>query len=97
MANALRDHVWFVDTAGAANVVDETVLIDTIRWVGRTTAAHEAVIENAAGVVIWRSVASADSPTSDEESSFCNCLRALGGFSVPTLGSGQLFIYGKLY
>lgn len=94
MANAIRDHVWFIDTAGAANVVDETVLIETIRWVGRTTAAHEAIIENAEGEVIWRSVASADSPTSDEESNVC--LRALGGFSVPTLGSGQLFIYGYL-
>jgi hypothetical protein len=96
MANAIRDHIWFVDTAGAANVVDETVIIEAVRWVGATTAAHEAVIENAEGEVIWRSVASADSPTSDKEST-PGCFRALGGFSVPTLGSGQLFIYGKLY
>lgn len=95
MANELRDHVWFVDTAGAANITNETVLVQDIRWVGSTTAGHAAVIENGrSGVVVWESVNTLGA-NEVQESHDLN-LRLVEGFSVPTLSSGRLYIYGKL-
>lgn len=94
MANELRDHVWVIDTAGAANITNETVLVNAIRWVGATTAGHQAIVENGRdGVVVWESVADADNFVEHAEG--LN-LRLVEGFSVPTLGSGKLYIYGCL-
>lgn len=96
MANELRDHVWVIDTAGAANVTNETVLVTDIRWVGSTTAGHTAIIENGrSGVVVWESVN--QNGANEVQESHDLALRLVEGFSVPTLASGRLYIYGKLY
>lgn len=90
MANGIRDHVWVIDTAGAALIASEEIRIDHVRWVGATTAGHQAEIANGAGQVMWASVASG---ANFLEESHGLDLRVRDGFSVPTLGSGKLYIY----
>lgn len=93
MANELHDHVWVIDTAGADNVTSETVLVRGIRFLG-AVAGDEAVVENAAGQVVYQGRVSANLGVDDSGELH---MRLQGGFSVPTLDTnGLLFIYGQL-
>lgn len=89
MANSLTKSPLIVDTAGASMVTTKNLTIKAIRWVGATTAAHTAVIQDVDGRVIWS--ASATGNGYDEESLIS--LKVTGGFKVPTLGSGILYLY----
>ena len=60
-----------------------------IRWVGATTAGHKCSVRDAAGNIIWESTADGDKfndqttlPKADYK-----------GLTVPTLGSGTVYIY----
>lgn len=90
MANELRDHVWVVDTASATLVEATSMRIQTIRWIGATTAGHEAIIKNGRGKIVWASVANA---ANFLDESHGLDFRTQDGFAVTTLGSGLLYIY----
>ena len=78
-----------VSAASADKQDNGDTFISHIRWVGATTAAHEAIIKDGNGDVFWRSVANAANYVESDHLE----RTALEGFSVPTLGSGTLYIY----
>jgi len=77
-----------VDTADANAVLTGDMTITGIRWVGATTAAHTAILHNAAGVVVWAAIISAANLVHESLLPF-----RTNGLKVPTLGSGTLYIY----
>ena len=79
-----------VDTADATAVVTGNMEITGIRWVGATTAAHTAILQNAAGVVVWSAIISAANLVHESLLPF-----RTKGLKVPTLGSGTLYIYRR--
>lgn len=89
MANSLIHSPYIIDTAAADMVSIVTLTIQAIRWVGATTAGHTAVIQDADGRVLWSGIAG--TTNWDEESRIPH--RWPGGFKVPTLASGILYIY----
>jgi sugar (pentulose or hexulose) kinase len=88
MANDSTFYPHIIDTAGAGLVVTGSVNIRKVRWVGATTAGHTAVITDANDRVIWASVA----PAANYVESDTVNHNAEGGYKVPTLGSGKLYI-----
>lgn len=93
MANELRDHVWFIDTA-AATVVSgtEELRIKSIRFIPATNA-DVAVLKNGDGKTVWETTAGGS--TLPEESRLD--LRCAKGFIVSTLTAGaKLYLYGNL-
>jgi len=95
MANALRDHVWYIDTAGASAVTTDDVYVDAVRWVGATTNGHQAQITGVTvNAIMWESKAATATLGTDHESRVDFALR--GGFKVAKLDSGVLYIYGRL-
>lgn len=96
MANSRSNKLWIVDTASGTAVTSEILLITKIRWVGGTTASHQAVIQDANGNPFWESIANgADYVECDDFSTHGqrSSSRYLNGLKVPTLGSGTLYIY----
>lgn len=92
MANAFFDQVWVIDTASASNITtDDPIVLESVRWVGGTTAGHTATIADAAGNVIWSAVATGANYTEESDVP----MRVVGGIRVPTLASGVLYLYHK--
>lgn len=89
MANSTVKSPIIVDTADAAMVLTRTMSVRGIRWVNATTASHTAVIQDADSRVVWSAAASGAGYT--EESRIR--MQWQGGFKVPTLASGILYIY----
>ena len=46
MPNDLTGNPWVIDTASATPVTTDDVYLDTIRWVGATTAGHQALVKD---------------------------------------------------
>lgn len=90
MANERHKNVWVIDTAGAALVTEELTDIQSVRWVGGTTAGHHATIVDVNGDVVWDSVA--DAANFVDESVGID-IRLEDGFAVTVLQSGTLYIY----
>lgn len=91
MANSVtatnpRHHI--IDTADAGLIVSVSTVIKRVRWTGATTAGHQAVIQDASNRVVWESVAPAANYVEVDEVMDL----ARGGYKVPTLGSGKLYI-----
>lgn len=94
MANNIQNNPLIIDTAGAGTLISTPFRIKKVRWVGGTTAGHEATITDQNGTVFWTSVAVGVNYV--EETDFSTMDRArtvLNGLKVPTLGSGKLYIY----
>lgn len=88
MANVLTGNPLVIDTAGAGVLRTDHRVLRRVRWVGATTAAHAAVVQDAAGNLKWRSVASGSSYVEADTPNI-----AMLGLVVPTLGSGILYLY----
>ena len=90
MANDVTQTPHIIDTPHADNMVyDGNVFLRNIRWVCvASIAGNRAVITNAAGRVIWESVAAADDYV---EQGPINKV-AVGGYKVTVLDAGKLFI-----
>ncbi len=89
MANTLNNRVWRIDTVDTGTVDSRHVFVKTVRWVGATTAAHQATIDDpVTGDVLWDSLAAGTNNIEAElmETTWPN------GFGVPTLASGILYI-----
>jgi hypothetical protein len=96
MANDLTGNTWKIDTASATPIITQDVYINSIRWIGATTAGHEAKItdNNGASPDIKYS-AFADGANFIDEKNYVGApanSRCVGGIIVPTLGSGILYI-----
>lgn len=89
MANALKNRIWIIDTAGSSMVVSTPVFVKRVRWVDEGGAAGDnASIQDASGNVLWESV---ESGANYVESDLIERWW-YGGFKVPTLGGGILYI-----
>lgn len=89
MANQLTVNPWIIDTPGAGTLFAGANKIKSVRWVGATTAAHAAEIQDTAGNVRWSSVAAGANNLEIDEVSEQNYYT---GIKVPTLQSGKLYI-----
>ena len=70
------------------NTTTDTLYIESVRWVGPSTAAHTAVLTNTAGDTIWAATAST---TKQDECKALNGISSKG--LIATLGSGTLYVY----
>lgn len=90
MANDLTKQPWMVDTAAGTVLTTERLKVKGVRWVGATTAGHQAVITDRNSRTVWESVAAGanhvESDLIESEDPGWDGLR------VPTLGSGRLYI-----
>lgn len=89
MANSLTKSPLIVDTADAGMVTTKNLTIKAIRWVNATTASHTAVIQDVDSRVIWSCAATGAGFTHESNID----LKVTGGFKVPTLASGILYLY----
>lgn len=91
--NDLTGNPLVVDTASTTVPVwtAQAGRIQTIRWVGGTTAGHTAVVKDLAGHVKWAAVATAANYT--DETDFWEPLTVKSQILVSTLSSGVLYIY----
>jgi hypothetical protein len=83
-----------IDTASGTAAATHPITVSKIRWVGATTAGHTAVIQDQYGNHFWDSICPGDNYV--EESDFTTYetkRKVLSGITVPTLGSGILYIY----
>jgi hypothetical protein len=90
MANDLTKNPWLIDTPGATTLTTERLYVKGVRWVGASTAGHQAVIQDRNSRVVWESVASG---ADHVESDLIETPDAgWDGMKVPTLQSGKLYI-----
>lgn len=87
MSNVLSGNPWKVDTAAA--LTTERVRVIGFRWVAGTTAGHTCIVTDAAGVVIWESVAAGADYV---ESDMFPVARMYPGLAVSALDSGRLYV-----
>lgn len=89
MANDVSGNPLILDTANTSAVVDPRgLIIDKFRWVGATTAGHQAVVKDGRGKVIFDSVADAANFVDESHD------RAVAkGLIMHTLASGKIYIY----
>lgn len=88
MANDLSGPVWRIDTPSASLLYDKLLLVKGIRWVSKAaTAGDDVEIVDAAGRVIWRSVASGVNYVEADAT-----VRHVYGLAVTVLDSGDLFV-----
>lgn len=90
MANALRDHVIFVDTAAATKLFlsDEDFKVVAIRFVP-AAGTDDCVVQNGDGETLWASGEAAS--VIPQESRIP--IRFREGIIVPTLSGGNLYLY----
>jgi hypothetical protein len=89
MANQLTGNPIIIDTPGAGVLLTQALDIMMIKWVSASgVAGHLAVVQDKNGVVKWKSVCNG---ANYSESDFIDCDSS--GLIVPTLGSGELYIY----
>ena len=97
IANDLTGNPWVVDTASATPITTDDVFLDTIRWVGATTAGHQAIVKDnkTSPATVYEGLANGANFI-DERSfgaEYAGPRRVVGGLAVTTLGSGKLYIY----
>lgn len=90
MANALTYPVYSIDTASTTPLVDchTKVRLKGVRWVGATTAGHTATVQDGKARIVWTSVANAANYVEADTPA----VQDLNGLTVPTLGSGTLYL-----
>lgn len=87
--NRTTGNVHRIDTPGPGLLYPESVMIEDVRWVSPLgVAGHRVEITDAQGFVLWESVV--DQPNYVERDVVEQL--ALGGYVVPTLQSGAIYI-----
>jgi len=89
MANNVTNDPIIVDTPGAGVLVSDPIRVKGIRWVGATTAGHQAIVTDKNDNLKWKSVASG---ANNVESDFAEREKLWNGLKVTTLQSGELHI-----
>jgi hypothetical protein len=89
--NNFAANPWMIDTPGAGNVQSGDITVLCIRWVGASTAGHQAVLQDNNSRTVWEEVAAGANFSTSE----CSNFFFSGGLKVPTLGSGKLYLYVK--
>lgn len=95
MANDLTGNTWKIDTASATPIITQDVYIESIRWVGATTAGHAAIVTDNRTSPDTKFSSLANGANFIDEKSYIGApsnSRCLGGIIVPTLDSGILYI-----
>ena len=80
-----------VKFTAASDARTGTIMINKIRWVGPTTAAHICLLSDTSGKTIFHAIC--DTTKRNEEVNFPDGFSAQG-LVVTTLGSGTLYVYG---
>lgn len=88
MANDTSRRPWSLDTA--AVITTDRVRVESLHWVGGTTAGHVCRIEDNNGERVWEAVATA--ANFDKESVFDGDAGAFDGFELAEIGSGILYV-----
>ena len=94
MANSIAGAVWAVDTAAAATVQAGVTFVTKVRWVGGSTAGHEAKVTDVSDRVVFHAIATGANYTAESvysQGMFPGSL-PVTDLKVPTLGSGTLYI-----
>lgn len=94
MANSVAGAVWAIDTAAAATVQAGVTFVTKVRWVGGTTAGHEAKVTDVADRVVFHAIATGANYSAESVYSAGTFPGALPvtDLKIPTLGSGTLYI-----
>jgi multidrug efflux pump subunit AcrA (membrane-fusion protein) len=88
MANDFTGAPLIVTAASATLIYPNLIHIKGIRWVSAgAVAGHQVIIVDAAGRVVWESVASGSNYVEADAT-----VRAWYGFAVTTLTSGTLYL-----
>ena len=90
MANDITANPVIVDTAGTSALTSKTFIATKIRWVGATTAGHQAIVQDSSSVVKFKAEATG---ANYSESEHFDPPLIFSGLIVPTLGSGTVYIY----
>jgi len=92
MATINNSSVVTVSSAGVTDVAPGSNRLHSVRWREATTGGHACVITDAAGVVLWSTVAGGANyvEESDLQKKWPN---GVNGLKVSTLGSGTVDIY----
>jgi hypothetical protein len=89
MANTIGTRPIYIDTPGASVLFNGRMNIKELVWANYTADAHTVEVQNSAGAPVFSSNGKAD----------LSAIRVspgwIDGLIVPTLDSGQLFIYLK--
>lgn len=94
MANNITTNPMVIDTAGAGVIINVSLRIKKLRWVGGTTAGHAAVVKDKEGNIFWESVCPAANYVEETDFALHKSQRnVLNGLIVSTLGSGKLYLY----
>lgn len=95
MANIYNANPIIIDTVMGAGITNERIMpihVKTIRWVGGTTAGHQATItDGSAGAsILWRAICQ---NANIEINSLLPQMLTWKNFRVTVLASGILYIY----
>jgi hypothetical protein len=88
-ANDTSISPWVLDTASGTAIQTGNIKVLCVRWVGATTAGHQAILTDNAGRVVWEEVAAGSNFSTSE----CMPLLFIGGIKLTTLGSGKVYLY----
>ena len=88
MANDLTKDPWIIDTASSTVLTTDRLRVKSMRWVGPTTADHEAIIQDKNAREVWKGEASGNAD--NDESLFEGDIE---GLIVSKLESGKIYIY----
>lgn len=89
MSNDITGNPWVIDTASSTTVLSRGWRLTRIavRWVGGSAAGHQAIINDASGRLLWKSVANGANYVEADV-----IKQEAQGLIVPTLDSGTLYI-----
>lgn len=85
--SAISGNPWMIDAAAAIST--DRLRILGFRWVAGATAGDQCIVTDAAGNVIWESVAAGADYV---ESDMFPAARMYKGLTVTTLDSGRLYV-----
>lgn len=92
MANNFTSNPWIIDTPAVTILCRDLLRVKGIRWIGATTAAHQAICTDQNGKVKWEGVATGVNNSEGDDVSAPLQGANWDGLIVPTLGSGRLYI-----
>jgi hypothetical protein len=94
MANNYTSGIWLIDTPSSTPIVQPTALvaIRSMKWISVAGVLGDlATITDGAGSPVWQGVCSG--PDFDTGIFDLGGTRTIRGLTVPTLGSGKIYIY----
>src|SRR6266851_3872882 len=84
--------LWVIDTPGATILSTDMLRVKSVSWVGATTATHAATLQDAAGNVVWTSLASGANYVERDLIEHAPGRQGWNGLQCPTLASGKLYV-----